>query len=215
MMRLIASVFCLCLAVPPPACAQLGRFVAEGGTAAADFRLLDRDGRTVALSSYRGKVILITFWATWCIPCREEMPALERLWRNTRSSYLGVIAIDAGDDDAAISSFLRHIDPSPSFTIALDRDLTVTKTWHVDGLPKSFIIDAEGRIAYQAMGAVEFDSAQTLDILHGLLTTPLASNHASGSSPVDRLTMTAGGSMKYSIAIEQRRRIEKAVRSLR
>jgi peroxiredoxin len=171
MTRLVASVFCLCLAVPPLACAQLGRFVAEGGTAAADFRLLDRDGQTIALSGYRGKVILITFWATWCIPCREEMPALERLWRKTRSSNIGVIAIDAGDDDAAISSFLRRIDPPPTFTIALDRDLTVTEMWHVDGIPKSFIIGPDGRIAYQAMGAVEFDSAQTLDILHGLLTT--------------------------------------------
>lgn len=95
-----------------------------------------------------------------------------RTCTRTRSSYLEVIAIDAGDDDAAISSFLRRIDPTPSFTIALDRDLTVTKMWHVDRLLRSFIIGADGRIAYQAMGAVEFDSAQTLDILHSLLIAP-------------------------------------------
>jgi len=172
MTRPIDIVFCLWLAVPPLACAQLGTFVPAGGAPAADFRLPDRDGRTVLLSGYKGKVILVNFWATWCIPCGQELPALERLWQKTKSSGFAVIAIDAGDDAAAISSFLRHIDPPPSFTVALDRDLTVTNMWRVDGMPTSFLIGADGRIAFRAIGAVEFDSTRTTDILHALLNAP-------------------------------------------
>lgn len=166
------AIVCLWLAVPSLAYAQLGTFVAAGGAPAADFRLPDRDGRTVLLSGYKGKVILVNFWATWCTPCGREMPGLERLWRKTKSSGFAVIAINAGDDDAAISSFLRGIDPPPSFTVALDRDLAVTKMWRVDGMPTSFLIGADGRIAFQAIGAVEFDSRQTMDVLHALLIAP-------------------------------------------
>jgi thiol-disulfide isomerase/thioredoxin len=168
--RLISIVLCLWITVPRLACAQLGQFVAAGDAPAADFHLPDREGHTVLLSGYRGRVVLVNFWATWCVPCREEMPALERLWRKVRSSGLAVIAIDAGDDKPAISHFLRGIDPPPSFTIALDHDLTVAKMWHVDGMPTSFLIGADGRIAFQAIGAVEFDSAKTMDILRNLLT---------------------------------------------
>ena len=172
MIRPIVIVFCLWLATPALACAQLGTFVAASGAPAVDFRLPDRDGRTVLLSGYKGKVILVNFWATWCTPCGKEIPALERLWRKTQSSEFAVIAIDAGDDDAAISNFLRHIDPPPSFTVALDRDLTVTTLWHVDGMPTTFLIDADGRIAFRAIGAVEFDSTQTTGILDALLHAP-------------------------------------------
>jgi thiol-disulfide isomerase/thioredoxin len=172
MTRLIPIVLCLWLAVPPLACAQLGQFVPAASTPAADFRLPDRDGRTIFLSGYKGKVVLVNFWATWCIPCREEMPALERLWRNMKSSSLAVIAVDVGDDDVAIRSFLQRIDPPPSFTIALDRDLTVTTMWHVEGMPTSFLIGADGRIAFQAVGAVEFDSAKTIELVHSLFIVP-------------------------------------------
>ncbi len=172
MTRLIPIVLCLWLVFPPLACAQLGQFVAAGRTMAADFHLPDLEGGTVFLSGYRGKVILVNFWATWCIPCRKEMPALERLWRNTKSSGLAVIAIDVGDDDVAIRSFLQRIDPPPSFTIGLDRNLAVAKLWRVDGMPTSFLIGADGRIAFQAIGAVEFDSVKTMNILHSLLIAP-------------------------------------------
>lgn len=166
---LLALVCCFGLVIAPQALAQMGRFNATGGTPAADFRLLDRDGHPITLSSYKGKVVLVNFWATWCIPCRREMPALERLWRELKSSGLVVIAIDAGEDGATIDRFARRIDPSPSFAIVLDRDLAVTKAWKVKGMPTSFIIDTHGRIVFLAMGAVEFDSAEAKAILRGIL----------------------------------------------
>lgn len=166
---LLALVCCLGLVIAPQALGQTGRFNATGGMPAGDFRLLDRHGHPVALSTYKGKVVLVNFWATWCIPCRREMPALERLWRELKSSGLVVIAIDAGEDGATIDRFVRRIDPSPSFAIVLDRDLAVTKAWKVKGMPTSFIIDTRGRIVFQAMGAVEFDSAETKAILREIL----------------------------------------------
>lgn len=166
---MLALSCCLGLAIPSQVLAQTGGFNATSGTLTGDFRLLDRNGHAITLSTYKGKVVLLNFWATWCIPCRREMPALERLWREMKSSGLVVIAIDAGEDGATIDRFVRRIDPSPSFAIALDRDLAVTKAWGVKGMPTSFIIDTRGRIVFQAMGAVEFDSAETKAILRGLL----------------------------------------------
>lgn len=169
---------CLGLAIPPLALAQTGRFTATSGHPAGDFRLLDRGGHPVTLSAYKGKAVVVNFWATWCIPCRREMPALERLWREMKSSGLVVIAIDVGEDAATIDRFVRRIDPSPSFTIVLDRDLAVTNAWEVKGMPTSFIIDTHGRIVFQAMGAVEFDSADTKAILREMLFM-----HAAPSPP--------------------------------
>ena len=166
---LLALACCLGLAIPPHALAQMGRFNATSGMPAGDFRLLDRDGHPITLSAYKGKVVLVSFWATWCIPCRQEMPALERLWREMKSSGLVVIAINAGEDGVTIDRFVRRIDPSPSFAIVLDRDLAVTKAWKVKGMPTSFIIDTHGHVVFQAMGAVEFDSTETKAILRGIL----------------------------------------------
>ncbi|MCM2308386.1 MAG: TlpA family protein disulfide reductase [Sulfuritalea sp.] len=188
---LLALACCLGLAIPLPALAQMGRFNVIGGMPAADFRLLDRGGHPVALSAYKGKAVLVNFWATWCIPCRREMPALERLWREMKSSGLVVIAIDAGEDGATIDRFVRRIEPSPSFAIVLDRDLAVTKAWGVKGMPTSFIIDTKGRIVFQAMGAVEFDSAETKAILRGILFKA-GQVHLTPSVSIDRPTLADG-----------------------
>jgi thiol-disulfide isomerase/thioredoxin len=164
--------------------AQVGAFLAASGEAASDFRLRARDGHPVALSQYLGKVVLVNFWAVWCVPCRAEMPALERLRRKVGLPGLAVLALDVGDDAGAVAAFFRDIGLAPGFEVLLDQDLAVAKKWQVDGMPTSFLIDADGRIRYMALGAVAFDSEPALGIARDLL------RNARSRSPQPRSAVT-------------------------
>jgi peroxiredoxin len=166
-----AVVLVIAATTTSPALAQLGHFAPAGGMA-LDFRLTDDKRRPVSLADYRGQVVLVNFWATWCEPCREEMPALERLWQHRKDRGLVVIAIASGDEARDVRRFLDRMKPTPGFTIALDRDLQVTHAWNVRGLPTTVLIDREGRAAFAAGGPVAFDSAEVAALLDRMVRAP-------------------------------------------
>ena len=139
--------------------------------AAKNFTLPDLDGKPKRLSDYRGKVVLVNFWATWCPPCRREMPSMERLSQRLKDQPFVILGINQQEDPERVFVFTAQVDPSPSFPILFDRNSKVANAWGVLGLPATFIVDQKGRVVYRAMGGREFDHPEIEQAIRGLLKT--------------------------------------------
>jgi len=114
----------------------------------ADFTLTDLSGKSWTLSSLRGKVVLVNFWATWCPPCRKEMPDLNTLAH--RFAKQGLVVLSISDEDSAkVSAYVSAHDLK--YPILLDPGLTAAKSFHVDGIPKSFIFDRTGKLVTESI----------------------------------------------------------------
>jgi thiol-disulfide isomerase/thioredoxin len=111
-----------------------------------------RKGRRITLSDLRGKVVLVNFWATWCPPCRAEMPAIEKVYRSFKPLGLEVLAVNLADQDgqAAVSGFIQEL--GLTFPIPLDLDGSVNARYTLRGLPSSFFIDRQGVIRSVVVG---------------------------------------------------------------
>ena len=124
----------------------------QAGFLAPDFTLETLDGESVTLSDYRGKVVLVNFWATWCPPCKAEMPAFEETYNDYANKDFVILAVNATQQDnlASITSFQAEY--GLSFPIALDNDNTVYRAYQVRSLPTSFFVDKEGVISEVVIG---------------------------------------------------------------
>jgi peroxiredoxin len=126
-----------------------------GQPQAIDFTLKDIDDNVHRLSDYRGKVVIVNFWATWCPPCRFELPSMEKLWQAVQKEDVVMLAINIGEDADTIFTFTS--DYPVTFPLLMDRDSAVLKQYPVRGVPTSFVIDPKGRIIYRAVGTREWD----------------------------------------------------------
>ena len=135
--------------------------------------LPDEEGKqTWRLSELRGKVVLVNFWATWCPPCRKELPSMERLWQQFKDQGLVVLGVNVAEDADAVFAFSNGLDTPLSFPLLLDEDAAVTQSWPVQGLPTTYLIDKQGRIAFGAIGGREFDSPAIVEQVRQLLAAP-------------------------------------------
>jgi thiol-disulfide isomerase/thioredoxin len=132
-------------------------------------RLKDLDGQLHDLAQLKGKVVLINFWATWCPPCRREMPSMERLSRALEGEAFVVLAVDVGEDASIIEEFTSQLDSTLRLPILLDTRSRTLQTWKVGGLPTSFLIDKRGRIVASAIGGREFDHPEIVKTIRALL----------------------------------------------
>lgn len=136
---------------------------------APDFSLPDMDGKTHKLSDYRGKVVMLNFWATWCPPCRREMPSMEALHQSMKGKPFQVLACNQQESDNTVWAFTAQLSPEPTFPILLDSKSAVSETFNVAGLPTTFIVDKAGMIAYRAVGGREFDHPDIIALLDRLI----------------------------------------------
>ncbi len=120
-------------------------------------RLGDLDGKMHDLADLKGKLVVVNFWATWCPPCRREMPSLERLRQRLQARGLAVLAVDVGEDADTVFAFTGQLEPAPGFPLLLDRDSQAMQRWKVKGLPTTFVVDAAGNVIYRAVGGREFE----------------------------------------------------------
>lgn len=124
------------------------------------------DGTRHRLDDYRGQVVVINFWSSWCTPCRREMPSLEKAWQRLKPAGVTVLGVAMQDDPAVVERFLRE--SGVTFTILLDADGKASQRWPFSGIPASFVLDRQGRIVYRAMGLREWDSDEMIDQLKAL-----------------------------------------------
>ena len=133
---------------------------------APEFSLIDTDEKTHSLAAYKGKPVIVNFWATWCPPCREEMPSMERAWQKIQSEGIAMVGINVGEDSDTVFGFSAEIEVS--FPLLLDTDGQATRQWPIRGLPTTYVIDPEGNMVYHAIGGREWDDEALLDQIRAL-----------------------------------------------
>jgi len=136
---------------------------------APDFTLENMDGEQVSLSDYRGKVVMLNFWATWCPPCRREIPSMESIYQDLGEDGFTVLAVNEFEDPDHVFAYTGQLSVDPTFPVLFDRDSSVSQLFGVKGLPTTILIDRQGRMVYRAVGGRDFDHAEVRDIVRSLL----------------------------------------------
>lgn len=113
---------------------------------AADFTLKSRSGKNIKLSELRGQVVMINFWASWCGPCRQEMPLLEDLYKKYNALGFTLLGVNVEEDSSKANAYLRDI--SVSFPILYDTKNTVSKAYNVKAMPSTVMVDRDGNARY-------------------------------------------------------------------
>ena len=126
------------------------------GGAAPALALEDLSGKPHDLAAYRGSVVLVNFWATWCEPCRAEMPSIDRLRSSLKGKPFQVLAVNLAEPLSRIQTFAAAV--PVGFPLLRDRDGTASKAWKAKLLPASFLIGRDGRIRYVAYGELDWSS---------------------------------------------------------
>ena len=130
----------------------MGGRVPAVGMPAADFNLVDLDGKARALTDYRGKVVLLNFWATWCKPCTTEMPAMQAMYDKLRDKGFVVLAVNELEDEAKVREHIKQ--HGHTFPVLMDRDNKVANQFGVFGLPVSVFIDEKGVVREYIKGGL-------------------------------------------------------------
>ena len=154
----------------------------RGPALAPDFAVPDLAGQAVRLSGLRGKVVLLNLWTTWCPPCRDEMPSMERLYQKLRDRGFVLLAVSQDEGGkAAVEPFVRDL--GLTFPVLVDPEHQVGDRYQVWGYPESFIIDREGRVVERVIGPRDWTSPQQVAALERLLETPVEQASAGGPTP--------------------------------
>jgi peroxiredoxin len=147
--------------------AQAGELKPYKGKQLPDFELSDLKGGKHRLSDYKGKVVLVNFWATWCPPCVKEMPSMQRLKDKYQGKDFQILAVNMGEDPTTITIFLEKM--NVDFPILLDRDGAILKQWKIFAFPTTFLVGKDGNIAYGLFGGLEWDSPKAMAVVDDLL----------------------------------------------
>ncbi|MCL5264554.1 MAG: TlpA family protein disulfide reductase [Chloroflexi bacterium] len=123
------------------------------GMLAPDFTLKDPQGNQVSLSGFRGRPVMINFWATWCPPCRYEMPFMETVYRERAADGLVILAVSIDEDPNAVPRFMKEF--GITFPVVLDTDQSVATKYRIRPIPTSFFVDKDGVIRDMEIGAMD------------------------------------------------------------
>jgi len=161
------------------------------GAQAPDFALPLLDGaREIRLSEYRGQAVLVNFWATWCKPCEEEMPAMERLYRRLHPRGFEMLAVSVDEDPDAVRGFREKM--GITFPLLLDPSQRVSRAYQTMGFPESLLLDPEGRVVERYVGPRQWDHPAYVERIEGLLLANEARASAGGRLPRRAASGTLG-----------------------
>jgi peroxiredoxin len=151
-----------------PAMAQAQQLLQpfNGSGALPEIALSNLDDEPVTLAQYRGKVVIVNFWATWCPPCRKEMPSMQRAWQELQENDVMMLAVHVGGNADQVWQFVSEYDLD--FPILIDDTSRVSRSWPMRGLPTTFVIAPDGKIAYMAIGGREWDDPGILEMIYAL-----------------------------------------------
>lgn len=140
----------------------------EGNESAPSLVLADIRGVEHSLEQYRGKVVVVNFWATWCPPCVEELPSLENAWQRYRQQGLVVLAV-SGEESDVVTSFLERLPSDITFPVLIDGDMKSGNRWQIRGLPTTVVVDRSGDVHWRAEGQLDFSASDVNKKLLALL----------------------------------------------
>ena len=150
--------------------------------AAPDFTLSNVGEQQVSLRQYRGKVVLLNFWATWCIPCREEMPGLEQLHQTFQQQDLVILAINLKEGAEQVKAFFQK--RTLSFPALLDQNGAVFRDYSVAGMPTTYLIGRDGRLLARSVGGRDWTRAEAQALIRDLVKkAPVGSEQSSKGQP--------------------------------
>jgi thiol-disulfide isomerase/thioredoxin len=171
---LLVAILATAASADEPALAALLKTLDLSGyttrTAPPQFRGSTLGARQLSLTEYRGAVIVLNFWATWCLECRPEMPVLERLHREFSSRGLAIIGVNARENKEAARGYAKEL--GLTFPLVLDRDGKINARYGVIGLPTTFVVGRDGRAIAFAIGPREWGSAPARALIAALLAEP-------------------------------------------
>ena len=140
----------------------------EQNVPAPNFALPDLDGKMVRLSDFKGKVVLLNIWATWCLPCVEEMPSIEKLHQELKDEDFKILAVSIDESGArTVAPFMKK--HKLNFTALLDNKGAINSLYRTTGVPESFIIDQEGFVVEAVIGARNWASPQIIGYFRNLV----------------------------------------------
>ncbi|MGH8057753.1 MAG: peroxiredoxin family protein, partial [Candidatus Entotheonellia bacterium] len=150
-------------------------------TDAPDFVLPDVEGRSVRLRELRGKLVLLNFWATWCAPCRIEMPSMERLYQTFKKAEFALLAVSIDRQGTQmVRPFVEEL--KLTFPILLDQTMEVSRQYGLRGLPTTYLIDPEGRLIGAAVGGRDWHSTGAKALIAALLRQAMVTSGESAPS---------------------------------
>jgi len=143
------------------------RFIPLRETVAPPLALRDLAGVSLTLADYRGKVVLVNFWATWCEPCREEMPSMQRLQRHFAGRPFFILAVNYGESDTRAGDFVKRA--ALDLKVLLDPGQDAARAWRVRVLPASFLVGPDGRVRFGVVGEIDWMSPAAIETVRRLL----------------------------------------------
>jgi peroxiredoxin len=154
---------------PAPVAQAAGIAMLNPQVEASDFALPALSGEEIRLTSFKGNVVLINFWATWCGPCRDEMPAMEQLWTRLKDQGFVILAISLDNKRSKnrVDGFIKKL--GVTYPVLLDPKETVGDHYQTVGLPTSYLIGRNGKIAGRVMGPLDWTSPEVSSVIEGLL----------------------------------------------
>jgi len=141
------------------------------GLIAPDFTFPDLDGRKVSLYDYRGRVVFINIWATWCPPCVEEMPSIEKLYNRFKGDQFQILAVSIDSKGReAVVPFMKKF--NLTFPVLLDPEGKIRKRYGLTGVPESFVIDREGIVVKKVIGPIDWAGPEVIRFFQDLINQP-------------------------------------------
>jgi len=163
----IAAAVCASLLLAGHVQAEPGRFIPWKEPTTPALALSDLAGRPQTLADYRGSVVLVNFWATWCEPCRDELASMRTLQRELVGRPFVVLLVNFGETRLRVAEFVKH--EAVSFPILLDPNRDAPRAWRVRVLPSSFLVDRDGRARYSIIGEIDWAGVDAVNTIRELL----------------------------------------------
>lgn len=164
-MKRLLAILAMSLFLAPGA--HPASFESRTGAPTPALQAKDLKGVSRTLADYRGKVVLLNFWASWCPPCLQEMPSMERLRLKMAGRPLEIVALDSAETPAEVKAYLSRM--KLGFPVLLDPDGSNTRRWKVFALPTTFLLDGKGQLRYVLTGPTEWDEGEALQVIESLL----------------------------------------------